>query len=132
MSSTGILFFGPYVTLPRGRYVATLDATTLEGPGSVLLQVSADGGDRMLAERRLDVDAGSAPVLDIRFDVADAKASQLEVVCSIEGLRGIAVSAVTIAERPPGLELELEPEPRPGPLPAAAAPKRRGWLRRGA
>ncbi|HEY0207329.1 MAG TPA: WavE lipopolysaccharide synthesis family protein [Acetobacteraceae bacterium] len=131
VSSTGILFFGPYVTLPRGRYVATLDATTLEGPGSVLLQVSSDGGDRMLAERRLEVDAGSAPLLDIRFDVTDAKASRLEVVCSIKGLRGIAVSAVTIAQRPPGLELELEPEPKPDPVPAAA-PKRRGWLRRGA
>ncbi len=133
VSSTGILFFGPYVTLPPGRYVATLEATTLEGPGSMLLQVSADGGDRMLAERRLDIDAGSAPLLEIRFDVSDAKASRLEVVCSIEGLRGIAVSAVTIAERPAELELGLEPkpEPQPDPVPATVAPKRRGWLRRG-
>lgn len=118
-SSTGILFFGPYVTLPQGRYTATLDTTTLEGPGSVLLQVSADGGDQMLAERRLGVDAGAAPRLDIPFDVTTASVSKLEVVCSIEGLRGIAVSGVTIAERPPGS----------GPVPAAA-PKRRGWLRR--
>ena len=120
-SSTGILFFGPFATLPQGRYVAALNATTLEGPGSVLLQVTADGGGRMLAERKLNVDAGALPRLEVPFDISGAKASKLEVVCSIEGLRGIAVSGVTIAERPPGSD--------PVPL---AAPKRRGWLRRGA
>ena len=120
-SPTGILFFGPFVTLPQGRYVAHLDATTLEGPGSVLLQVTADGGERMLAERKLSVGAGSAPQLEIPFDVAAPRAAKLEVVCSIEGLRGIAVSGVTIAERPPGSD----------PIPAAA-PRRRAWLRRGA
>ena len=75
----------------------------------------------MRADRKLAGGAGRAPRLDIPFDIAAARASKLEVVCSIEGLRGIAVSGVTIAERPPGSD----------PVPPAA-PKRRGWLRRGA
>ena len=122
-SPTGILFFGPFVTLPQGRYVAHLDATTLEGPGSVLLQVTADGGERMLAERKRRVGAGSAPLLEIPFDFAAPRASRLEVVCSIEGLRGIAVSGVTISKRPPG----SGPVP-PDPVPPPAA-RRRRWFR---
>ena len=84
----GIQFFGPYVAVPAGRYLATLHATTLEGPGSVWLRVTASAGQQVLAERKVAVGAGVAVPLEVPFDVTAAKASKLEVVCTIEGMRG--------------------------------------------
>ena len=95
----GILFFGPYVTVPAGQYLATLHATTLEGPGSVWLRVTASAGEQVLAERKVAVGAGVAVPLEVPFDVVAAKASKLEVVCTIKGMRGFAVSGVTFSER---------------------------------
>lgn len=95
----GILFFGPYVTVPAGRYLATLHATTLEGPGSVWLRITASAGEQVLAERKVAVGAGVVVPLEVPFDVIAAKASKLEIVCTIEGMRGFAVSAVTFSER---------------------------------
>ena len=96
---SGILFFGPYVTVPAGRYLATIHATTLEGPGAVWLRITSDAGAKVLAERKVAVGAGAATPLDVPFDVTAAKAPKVEIVCTIEGMRGFSVSGVTFSKR---------------------------------
>jgi len=98
-AADGVLFFGPYVALPAGRYVAAVNATTLEGSGTMSLRVTLNAGNRLLAERTLAITAGPAPRLEIPFDVPAPRGVKMELVCGIKGLRGIAVSGITISER---------------------------------
>lgn len=94
----GVLFFGPYVAVPPGQYVAALDITTLDGQGILTLSVTAEAGKRFIGNARIKV--GGAPVrAEIAFDVIGAAASGLEVVCDVVGLKEIAVSGLTIRPR---------------------------------
>ncbi len=96
----GTVFFGPYVALPGGSYLATVNTTTLDGPGTVWLRATSGAGDHLLAECRIEVGADAAARLELAFDVAAAGARKFELVCRIKGLRGFAVSGITVSERP--------------------------------
>lgn len=98
-SRGGMLFWGPYTTLDAGRYLATVDVTTLDGAGVVILRVTMNSGRDLLAERILAIRSGRRPDLAIPFDVSVSKASELEVICRFEGLRGFAISGITFSER---------------------------------
>lgn len=119
----GMLFFGPYATLTAGRYMAVVNATTLEGPGTISLQVTLDAGERLLARRTLAIGAGPAPRLEIPFDVPAPNGVKMELVCGIKGLRGIAVSGITIRER-------LASEPLDAGQPKQGRPASRWFTRR--
>lgn len=95
----GVLFFGPYVTVPPGRYVAAVEITTLEGSGTLTLSVTADEGRRFITNTRIKVAGGAPPRVEVAFDVVKAKAEGLEVVCDAAGLKEIAVSGLTISRQ---------------------------------
>jgi hypothetical protein len=122
-AADGVLFFGPYVALPAGRYMAAVNTTTLEGHGTISLRVTLDAGDRLLAKRTLTIAAGPAPRLEIPFDVPAPRGVKMELVCGIKGLRGIAVSGITIRER-------LASEPLDAGGPKQGRPASRWFTRR--
>jgi len=95
----GVLFFGPYVTVPPGQYVAMLDITTLDGEGTLTLSVTAEAGKRFIGNARVKVGSGAPPHAEVAFDVVGVPASGLEVVCDAVGLREIAVSGLTVRPR---------------------------------
>ena len=121
-SDKGVLFFGPYATLPAGHYTAAVTTTTFEGSGTLILRVTAESGDQKLAEKEFVVAPGALPTLEIDFDVQGPRASRLEVVCDYNDVREIAVSELTITERP--TPVLSAPAPAIAPLPA---PPKRLW-----
>ncbi len=97
----GVLFYGPYVSLPPGRYVAVVH-TSLESPGSMVLRVTLDGGNTVIAQRTISTrrrGGGKARDLTIPFEMPNRDSADVEVVCSIKGFRGLAVSGITISKR---------------------------------
>lgn len=97
--TTGTLVFGPHVSIPAGRYRASVNATTTEGPGVIVLRASLEHGALRLAERRLALRSGERVDLTLDFEVTEAKGNDFEIVVDIEGVRAMAVSAITISER---------------------------------
>ena len=60
--------------------------------------MTLDSGDTLLTEKKFVV-GRVAPELEIPFDIPSPGGSELEIVCSIKGLRDVTVSGITIAER---------------------------------
>ena len=99
VSKNGVIFYGPYVAVPPGRYMAVVNATTLEGPGLITLKVTLDAGKQTLARQTLRIDKSCTPELRIPFDVSTTEALNLEVMCAITGLQAFSISSVTISRR---------------------------------
>ena len=105
ISRDGVLFWGPYTSLPRGAYQAIVHITSLKGRGSIVLLVTMGSRQEQLAEKCIDVQ-GTETELTVDFDVSVARAQEVEVVCRFEQLHQFAVSGVTFAKR-----TGLEPAP---------------------
>lgn len=101
-ATDGVIAYGPYISLAPGQYLAAVSAG-VKGPGTLTLRVTLDSGDTLLAEKKFVV-GRVVPELEIPFDIPSPGGSELEVVCSIKGLRDVTVSSITISER-----VEAEP-----------------------
>ncbi len=92
----GVLFHGPYITLPEGSYVATVKVENSKGRGFATLRVTRDAGGKTIAKRVVRTSQKSTKNLNISFDISAEGASELEVVCSVKGLQEISASGLTI------------------------------------
>lgn len=99
-SSNGLLFHGPYATLEKGRYVATVNVSKLEGAGVITLRITLEGGKKLAAKRWLLVGPGAHPDIRIPFDIG-ASAKRVELLFTMNGKLAVSVSSITIAERDP-------------------------------
>jgi hypothetical protein len=104
----GILCYGPYVALPRGRYQARVHLQHPVDSGSVRVAVKAGGGRDTLAAA--DFTIGSGEFL-IPFQVETDMASRLEVVCTIKSVPHIAISGIILE---PGSVNAFPQDPSPG------------------
>ncbi len=105
VSRDGVLFWGPYTSLPQGGYRATVHVTSLDGRGGIILRVTVGSGQERLAEKCIDVQ-GTETEFTVDFDVSIPGARDVEVVCRFDQLRQFAVSGVTFAKR-----ADLKPAP---------------------
>ena len=96
---SGTLIFGPHVAIPIGRYRAQVEATTLEGPGMLVLKATLDHGHQVLAERRIRIAQDVRPDLSLDFDVTQPNAGDFEIVVDMEGLRNVAIAEIRLLER---------------------------------
>lgn len=97
-SPDGVLFYGPYVGLRSGNYTATVEARQLEGPGSLTLAATTNGGDIVLAKRSFAIKGHTPPRLELAFHVTAPFVSDLEIVGTLKGVRSMVVTAIRIAE----------------------------------
>lgn len=100
----GTLFYGPYATLPPGRYFATVNTSVREGAGIIRLKATLDFGNRILAEKMFILHEKASFPLQLAFDVSGKILAKFEVTCDIEGLCRVTVSGLVISERPETFE----------------------------
>lgn len=98
-SVDGVLIHGPYDTLPEGQYIAKVQATVLEGAGTIDLAVTRDAGRETLAARQITFDGNIIPQLEIPFEVDTDVATRVEVVVMIKDITTLIVASATIAIR---------------------------------
>ena len=92
------MFYGPYVTMPRGRYVAEVRCDQLPSKGVVSLAATEDYGARTLAAK--SVAFGSSPATwSAEFEVTAEAATNFEVTLSVSGVDQLHVTAVTVRKQ---------------------------------
>lgn len=96
----GVVFYGPYATLPAGAYRARVETSVLRGDGMVTLRVTTNEGRITIAQREIRCGAGPSVELEVEFDILEERGFGLEVVCSIRNIEEFVVTGVTIVERP--------------------------------
>ena len=95
----GVLSFGPHVTVPRGRYIASVDAYAISGRGQITIKASLDHGATILASRTVHFGpAGPEGDLTLPFEITSLVGSDFEIVCETRGLRESALRRISIAE----------------------------------
>jgi len=97
--SSGLLFHGPYTSLPGGGYRARVDASELTGSGSLKLRATASAGQKLLAEKRFNfgsLEPSTPQDLSLSFIVPRAGAENFEIVCHFEDIGEASVSGITI------------------------------------
>lgn len=104
LGAEGTGAYGPYIALPRGRYVARLRFRAGWAPGgTAALDVSADNGETRIASLAFDgarlVDGGMAVELPFEAE-ADLAGVEIRLFCRA-GFTG-ALEAVEVEPRPSG------------------------------
>jgi mannosyltransferase OCH1-like enzyme len=96
ISSTtdGVIVYGPYVTLPAGRYVARVHCKINQPTGMAELLVTAEKGTQTLARRRLIFPLDAKSTLDSPPFHISHTVNDIEVVLNIAGVSQISVQAV--------------------------------------
>jgi hypothetical protein len=117
-SQQGCALFGPYVDLGMGRYTAAVQLIG-ERRGGVHLNMSAECGERILADRRIDLRTLETDTLEISADLS-RPFSECEVRVICDGDVKVTIGAVTI---------RYEEQTRNG---AVFRPKRRRRIRQAA
>jgi len=99
LGAAGAGAFGPYIALPRGRYLARLRFRAgWAAAGAAALDVSADNGKTAIASRPFDgaALAGTAMAVEVPFEAAsDLSGVEVRLICR-PGFTG-ALEAVEIA-----------------------------------
>ncbi|GBR05147.1 hypothetical protein GLI01_05650 [Gluconacetobacter liquefaciens] len=91
----GTLIYGPYVTLPGGHYIAHVDCALITGPGAVTLRITASSGQNLLAERTIEIPAGTGSrTLSIPFAVSSPEQNNIEIVLSIQRIETLRINYV--------------------------------------
>lgn len=98
--ATGVILHGPYDTLPRGRYVATLHVPMVEAPGMLDLCVSIGEGVEAIARRHVTIGAGVPVAIDIPFDVRAATIDDFELIVTADKVGTIVIAGLTVWQRP--------------------------------
>lgn len=97
VSASGVICFGPYVSLPQGEYEARLRLAHRPGSGAATLSITADNGRKSLA-----LDHFRFPLTDgdikVRFAVEEAAIADLECVLTGEDVDRITISGLEIAK----------------------------------
>lgn len=95
----GILLFGPYVSLPRGDYVAKLVCKALPKQGQGKLAITAETGKTVLASQKFTFSAKGGTEIEVPFSVLTDEAYAIEFVFSTEGVGAIEIQGVSVAQR---------------------------------
>lgn len=93
----GLVFYGPYISLPRGRYVVTLHFKTSPCRGHVQLSVSQQAGLRPLADVTMSSQELVDGQLSLTFEVIDEVAEQVEFLLHGRGVDHLAVDKVVVS-----------------------------------
>jgi 4-amino-4-deoxy-L-arabinose transferase-like glycosyltransferase len=93
----GYLLYGPYVSLPPGRYRLAFDARWQPGDEGVLVDVSVGGGTRILASRRIVPPEPFDEPIDFEIPRGAGKA---EVRMHVDVGTHLQVRGYTITRRP--------------------------------
>lgn len=116
---SGLLMYGPYISLPRGDYVARLNLLKRPKKGALLLNATANSGALHLGGGRIDCKASGKAPLEVAFRVDAESVNMTEITVGLENVDRILVSSVTISESgavPAGLQVsdKLPAAPRSG------------------
>ncbi len=111
-SGDGVLCYGPYAVLLRGRYQARVHLADTFDAGRLRVTVTAGGGAETLADIWIATGQAMPP---IAFEVAAEQATGIEVVCSGEALSRVAISGISLEPCGPDAQRGTV-APRPAPL----------------
>ncbi|WP_438381070.1 WavE lipopolysaccharide synthesis family protein [Asaia sp. BMEF1] len=96
----GLVFFGPYISLPNGHYVARIQFSRLVGKGRLLCRVTANNGELLLAEKEQHIARKmAAGFLQVDFSIKTETADNVEVTLSKEGISFISIPVMEIGLR---------------------------------
>jgi mannosyltransferase OCH1-like enzyme len=98
-ASDGLVFYGPYFSLPNGQYLARLNLLASPTQGSVKIAVTADSGNEELAVRRLKFDSKLVSAIDISFEIDAATRAGIEVTLSVEGIDRLEFESLNIEKK---------------------------------
>lgn len=93
----GLVFFGPYISLPAGHYTARVQFSRLTGAGKLLCRVTANNGELLLAEKKeLITSKIAAGFLKVDFSIESEAADNVEVTLSKEGISFMSIPVMEI------------------------------------
>lgn len=97
-NACGFLCYGPYVALPRGKYVATINYSSDASETSVIgeCDVVASGGERIIAKREARGTAGSVGHSQLVFELSQP-VKDLEVRFLFQGLAKVELMSIEIS-----------------------------------
>lgn len=95
---TGLLMYGPYVALPGGDYLATIECAQRPKKGKVVVVVTAESGAVELGRASFEFPASAKRALQIPFAVPGKVANMCEVTVALEGVDRILVKGVVVDE----------------------------------
>ena len=96
----GTVLYGPYITLPRGRYHATWSGNGLPSQGAIRFYVTAGGRDRLAEAVVLAKDLPTTPgkLVELQFKL-DASRDNIEFSVYSEGGGRVALDELVITRR---------------------------------
>lgn len=93
----GLIFYGPYISLPRGRYSIALHFSALPGRGHVQLSTYQDGGLRLLADVAVASQDLVNDSLSLTFEVTDEVAEGVEFLLHGRGIDHLVVDKAIVS-----------------------------------
>jgi hypothetical protein len=92
----GIVLYGPYITLPKGRYIARIKCKSMPHTGVVRLAAIENFGASCLATRSYIPALHSESIFSLPFVVSADSSTNFEVTLSIQGVESIEIEGVEI------------------------------------
>ena len=114
IATSGLVSHGPYISLERGSYRASLTDLRAPTTGFVTLSITADHGARMLASKTVTFTDGLRPDVSVSFEVDRDFASNLEFLVHIDNADTFAFSSIGLDQRDPSIR--RSPAVKPGSL----------------
>ncbi|MEE4454248.1 glycosyltransferase family 32 protein [Novosphingobium resinovorum] len=114
----GLLMYGPYISLPGGEYVATVECLKRPRKGKAVLAVTAESGAAQLG--KAEIAFASKAALRVPFNIAGKGANMCEITLVIDGVERIVVTNVHI-ERTSELANQCPTALGPPAVPAVVA-----------
>ena len=95
---SGLLMYGPYISLPKGDYVATIQCLKVPKKGKAILTATANSGAVQLGRHATTFSAKDGDALRLPFRIDSDVAHMCEITLTIDGVDKIVVSNVNIAQ----------------------------------
>lgn len=95
---SGLLMYGPYVSLPQGDYVATIECLKRPKKGKATVTATAESGTVHLGKNSVTFSAKDKGPLQVSFRIDSNVANMCEITLVVDNIDHILVSNVTIAE----------------------------------
>jgi len=93
----GVIFYGPYITLPMGRYIAKLKLATRPRKGDLEISVTENCGEHALGHVQAVWNKIPTDELAVTFEVAGKAAYDVEIVTRGHNIDHIVIESVEIS-----------------------------------
>ncbi len=107
----GLISYGPYISLPKGRYVLTAGFETVPSRGSIHISISQECGAKLLAEKALQADEIIDSSISLSFDVTTEIGSEIEFLTHGREIDHAVIKSMEVAVAPPQTSAKLPSRP---------------------